>query len=1151
VRWLRFGLFGVLALGLMAAAAVAALYWLLGTERGAQWAAPQLLARGGGIVSIGAVHGSLLGELRLEEVRLRLPSDELDIDVLVLKWNTAAALAGELAFDTVSAGNASYRRLPSVADGGALPAVPWPIRAEAVTVDSLSITIGERTLTLETTRARVRVQNTRLALDGIETTTLDFAANGEAAVDWRSGIALDVAAGWSGPLAGVPAGGRITLAGAWPRLTVAHELGTPFAATTTGEIDLTATPRIDLASTWRALAWPGVDAIASPSGMLTLVGTLADYRFEGAGALEVTDRATTFSTAGSGSELTLAIERLELAPQAAAGGAAGTLLASGEAHLGARTARLAVTAADFDPAWVDAAWPGRLGGTVDVDVALAPTIAASLSAIDLRGSLRGYPLALRGATAYAAPNQWRFDDLALDSEGNTARLAGTLDSATLAIDAAVDVADTGLLWPGLGGSLRGSVALAGSLTEPRARGRLTGRDLTFADARAAVVTLDGEAGLAAATPVRLNVDATGVERGPVVVQRARLVLMGTTAAHTAAVEVEGNGWHAEAAARGGLENGTVWLGTLEALELAENVLGPWRLEEAATLTFGTGGVTLANSCLQHESGALWCSELDILGRPDDRLVVSAQNFDLATLQPLLPPALTLDGTYQLSASLFDVTGNPRGALGVSGSRTRARVAYGDAQAYATELDNVQAGVTLTDGRLELAARLRSTAAGSAEVEAVIADVRAQNSSIAGALRVTWPDLSFLTLLSSELEQVGGTIEIDLDIAGTVDQPTVDGRASWNDGSVAVPEWGFVVENIQGMATSDDGRALDFDASGQAGDGMLTLTGRTALDPSAGWPTRLTLRGDEIRAVQLPDVEILASPNLDVYLALPEVTIAGSVHVPRASIELAVLPEQAVRPSPDAVVHGLDESARVTTPLLVRTAVDLTLGDDVRYAALQLETKVSGGLRLQTEPGQSANATGSLRLVGSYDAYGRNLELERGQLIFTGPIANPGLDVRAVRTLDAVTVGIELGGTVQEPRTRVFSTPTMNEADALSYLLFGRPVTMPGGGGADAEQSSTLQAAALSLGLRQALPAVQRLGTSLGLDELTVQSTASDAGAVMAGKYLSPRVYIRYSYGLFNRIGGLMLRFRVNERLSLETRSGDQKSMDLLYTVEKD
>jgi translocation and assembly module TamB len=91
---------------------------------------------------------------------------------------------------------------------------------------------------------------------------------------------------------------------------------------------------------------------------------------------------------------------------------------------------------------------------------------------------------------------------------------------------------------------------------------------------------------------------------------------------------------------------------------------------------------------------------------------------------------------------------------------------------------------------------------------------------------------------------------------------------------------------------------------------------------------------------------------------------------------------------------------------------------------------------------------------------------------------------------------------------------------------------------------------LTLGLQQALP-LQRIGNTLGLDEFTVASTETDAGALMAGKYLSPRVFIRYSYGLFNRIGGFLLRFNVNERLSIETRSGDQTSMDLFYTIEKD
>ena len=119
-------------------------------------------------------------------------------------------------------------------------------------------------------------------------------------------------------------------------------------------------------------------------------------------------------------------------------------------------------------------------------------------------------------------------------------------------------------------------------------------------------------------------------------------------------------------------------------------------------------------------------------------------------------------------------------------------------------------------------------------------------------------------------------------------------------------------------------------------------------------------------------------------------------------------------------------------------------------------------------------------------------------------------------------------------------------ERLSYDPWGKR-RYPNG----TDDTATLQTAALAMGLNQALPVVQRLGATLGLDDLSVQATPTDAGALMAGKYLSPQLYIRYSYGLFNRIGGLLLRFKFSERLSVETRSGDQKSMDLLYTVEKD
>jgi translocation and assembly module TamB len=419
--------------------------------------------------------------------------------------------------------------------------------------------------------------------------------------------------------------------------------------------------------------------------------------------------------------------------------------------------------------------------------------------------------------------------------------------------------------------------------------------------------------------------------------------------------------------------------------------------------------------------------------------------------------------------------------------------------------------------------------------------------------VRWPDLAFLALLSPDLGAVGGSLAVDLGVGGTVKEPTVEGSGAWNQGRLSVPGWGLIVEQIEATATSRDGRALQFDATGKVGDGTLTLTGSTALDPAAGWPTQLKLRGESVEAVQLTDAEIFVSPDLDVRVQLPDVRVTGTVRVPHANVKLSELPAQALVPSPDTVVHGAQVTSQAR-PLRLQTDVLLTLGDDVRYSGLNLATKVTGQLRMNQDADRSATATGTLTLAGTYNAYGQTLELERGQLAFSGPLDDPGLDVRAVRAiegtgvgLEQTRVGVELTGTMKAPRTRVFSTPAMSEADALSYLLLGRPVSGTGSG----DETTALQTAAISMGLQQALPAVQRIGQTIGLDELSVQTTDTDAGALMAGKNLSPRLYVRYSYGLFNKIGGLLVRFKMNDRFSLETRSGDQKSMDLLYTVEKD
>jgi autotransporter translocation and assembly factor TamB len=85
MRWLTHTLAGLLVLGTLAVALAAGLLFVLASEGGTHWLAARVLARTGPQLTIRRVDGTLLGGLVLEDVRLRLSRDELDIGRLALK----------------------------------------------------------------------------------------------------------------------------------------------------------------------------------------------------------------------------------------------------------------------------------------------------------------------------------------------------------------------------------------------------------------------------------------------------------------------------------------------------------------------------------------------------------------------------------------------------------------------------------------------------------------------------------------------------------------------------------------------------------------------------------------------------------------------------------------------------------------------------------------------------------------------------------------------------------------------------------------------------------------------------------------------------------------------------------------------------------
>jgi translocation and assembly module TamB len=1153
MRWLTHTIAGLLVLGTLALALAGGALWLVATESGTRWAFARVLARTGPELTIGRVSGSLLGGLVVEDVRLRLTRDELDIARLALQWKPAAALLGEIEFGAARASPVAYRKLPPKGDEeeGGVFSLPLMLRLEDAIVESLSIDVEGSVVDLGETRFTGTYFGTRLTISRGQSSLGPMSLGANADIRFDNGITLATDIDWAGPVLDAPASGRVTLNGDYPVFKIHQDLRAPFPATADGTLDFTDAMRFDVALAWTGLVIPNVDHFASPAGTGKLTGTIAEYAYDFSGTIDVDGRAANASGNGRGARGELTFERVVLGPLID-GAAAGTLGAAGTVSFARSVADLTLDLQNVNPRWIHPSVPGRLSGTGTLHTEFAPEFLTRFGAIALTGELRQYPVEVKGAAAVDSNNRWHLDKLAIDSGQNRVSLDGTLSPADLDIAVAARVDNLDVVWPGLRGGIDGEASFAGTWEEPRGRGHAEAHDLALGELAIERLTVGGEAGLPKDTKLDLTIDASGLSRRQVAIDSMKMSLAGKTSSHRARLEAHAEDWLAIVTASGGVADLT-WRGTLDSFDVDEKVLGNWRLAEPARMEAGRESVRLETACMVHESGARGCAELALAGKRDDRLVISAQNLNLSTFEPIMPPQLKVDGVYQMSASFADLSGQPHGAAVLTGGTTHVRVAFDQAQAFSTDVTEARASATLEAGKLAVDATVASSNGGHTNLQGQIDDVRKSNSPISGGVALQWPDLAFLMLLSPELGQVAGAMSLDLDIGGTVAEPTLDGRGAWTGGRVAVPAWGLIVDQIEATARSRGGRELAFDATGRSGDGEVKLTGTTALDPSQRWPTKLKLTGTSVAAVQRPDAQVYVSPDLDVDVALPDVRVTGAVRLPRAAIKITSLPAEAVAPSPDAVVHGVAAPAKRAQPLRVSSRIDVVLGDDVRYNGLNLDTKVTGGLRLDADVNRSPTASGTVALAGSYNAYGQTLQLERGLLLFNGPLDNPGLDVRAARTIETtvntaepIRVGVELTGTLKAPRTRVISTPAMSEADALSYLLLGRPLTNAAG-----SETATLQTAALAMGLQQALPGMQRIGHTLGLDELSLQTTDTDPGALMAGKYLSPKVYIRYSYGLFNRIGGLLLRFKVSDKVSIETRSGDQESMDVIYNIEKD
>ena len=470
---------------------------------------------------------------------------------------------------------------------------------------------------------------------------------------------------------------------------------------------------------------------------------------------------------------------------------------------------------------------------------------------------------------------------------------------------------------------------------------------------------------------------------------------------------------------------------------------------------------------------------------------------------------------------------------------------------------------------------------------------AADAPLAGRIEAKLPSLGVWSMLAPPGWRIAGTLNADATLSGNRAAPRWNGTLGADqlalkalvegldlrDGRLRATLAGDRVEVTE--FTLQGGMGSTARIAGQSGNrstvsseaardgGTLSITGNVGW--GAGTPNnsgiRMALQG-QLRSLRLlvrSDRQVTVSGDLQARLEAGQIVVRGKLRTDRAVI---ILPDETA-PSlgSDVVVRSAAKDKelaaaaqrdaalsqqKVNQPDTARPpdiSINFDLGDDFAVQGRGITTRLEGALDIRTNSlSGPPRITGEVKTVkGQYRAYGQQLDVETGIARFNGPFDNPSLDILAIRPNITQRAGVQVTGTAQAPRVKLYSEPSLSDAETLSWVVLGRSSASSGG------ESLLLQQAALAL-----LGGMGKGGTGgslasrFGLDEVGFKGPGSGGdvreSAVTLGKRLANDFYVTYERSLSGTLGTLFIFYDLTTRLTLRGQAGQQSGIDLIYTV---
>jgi translocation and assembly module TamB len=832
--------------------------------------------------------------------------------------------------------------------------------------------------------------------------------------------------------------------------------------------------------------------------------------------------------------------------------AGGSVEASGRLALsGTRAFKAEARFAGLDPAQLGDFPAARLTGQAQAHGQLAPSWVAAIAYRLERSQWRKQALSGEGRITLS-PGRAHDVDAQLALAANRVTLRGAYGRAEDRMQFKLQAPALAAFAPDLGGSLEAEGTFGGSLERLALDGRVDARDLAL-PGEYRVQSLSAKARLEPGEDprVRLDAKANGLRAGKLTLAAAQLEVDGSRSVHRINAQAKRGVLEVVSTLEGGLTpNLDAWRGRVLSFELRGTE--PLRLVSPAALDVSRQHLTFGPAELTGAHGRLHIAETVVSGARVSssgslEALRLARVLSLLEVNAPVETDLVLGARWNLTA---DREMNGRIELFRESGDVRALV---DDQRLALGLEKLAADIRIEANRVSATVAAAGAHVGLSGQLATRLEQRDGRWGLPGSAPLTLEaqarldSIKPVAALFTRTAELDGAVSAKVTAQGTVAQPRLVGTMEGSGLSLEQVGSGLYLTGGNLRARFEERRLRVEELTMQGGEGRLTASGEYDLANAA---MKLEWAAERLTAVQRPDLLLIATGSGAAAASEKRTQFRGKLRMDKGRVELR---EAGTRGLGDDVVVVGRKPAGALPERVLKSQVDFTLelGDDFRVSGRGLDARMVGQLHL-TSPGDAPlRAQGEIKVAkGTFEVYGRKLDIDPGALYFAGPVDNPALDIRAMRKNQAVEAGVEITGTARNMEIRLVSVPDVPDMEKLSWLTLGRKLDT-----GNQSETQTMQRYGAALATTIGTGSFQsKVARAVGLDEITVlpgTDGSSQGGVVQLGKSVGDRIYLMLEQRMSTAENIFKVNYRLTRDWSLRLESGDTDAVDLFYTISFD